>query len=265
LKEEKGKDWLEVIREQFDHPATILWRAIEVAHFEEAIGKFEPGGLILDLGCAEGKIGGILFNDRRIYGLDNCWELLSQNKRADTYRTLILADACKMPLKDKTFGCVFSNSVIEHIPDLDSLLSAVKNILKDRGLFIFTVPSDKFGEYLFFSAVFSNLRLNSLAEKYINLRNKRLNHFHCYDHNIWKQRLEQNNLKIIGYSYYISKKAAMAWDFLAAIAFIMNKLKLHKLIEYLNTVSLQHLRRIVRLDSARNDSGAGLLIIAEKI
>ena len=265
MRKEKGKYWVEIIKKEFDHPATILWRAIEVAHLEEQIEKFVPIGLILDLGCAEGKIGGILFKNRRIYGLDNCWELLRQNNRTDIYQALILADACKMPFKDKAFGCVFSNSVIEHIPDLDTLLDAVKNILREKGLFIFTVPSDKFGEYLFFSAIFANLRLNTLAEKYKNLRNKWLNHFHCYGHNTWKEKLQQNGLRLVSHSYYISKKTAMLWDFLAAMAFIMNKLKFRKPIEYLNTVSLQRIRKAVMLDSAKDDSGAGLLIIAEKI
>lgn len=265
MREDRGRNCFEVIKEEFDHPATILWRAIEVAHFKNAIEEFAPKGPILDLGCAEGKIGGILFKGERIYGLDNCWELLRQNDRTDTYRALILADACRMPFKDETFGCVFSNSVIEHIPDLDALLDAVKNILMDEGVFMFTVPSDKFGEYLFFYAVFANLRLRPLAKKYKDLRNKWLEHFHCYGHNTWKEKLQQNGLRLVSYSYYISKRTAMLWDFLAAMAFIMNKLKFRKPIEYLNTVSLQRIRKAVMLDSAKDDSGAGLLIIAEKI
>lgn len=265
MKENKDKDWIDILKEEFGHPATILWRAVEAAHLEEAIQKFAPRGPILDLGCAEGKIGDVLFKGKQIYGLDNCWELLSQNNRIDTYRQLILADACDMPFKDRTFSCVFSNSVIEHIPDLDALLEGVKSILNDRGLFIFTVPSNKFGEYLFFSALFANLKLNTLAEKYKNLRNKWLNHFHCYGHNTWGQRLQQNNLKMVGYSYYIQRKEAMFWDFLAATVFIMNKLKLGKLIKGLKIIFLQHIKRAARMGTAKNDSGAGLLIIAEKI
>lgn len=250
------------IKGEFSHPATILWRAIEVAAAQEAVREFSLQGPILDLGCAEGKIGGILFKDKRVFGLDNCWELLSKNKGIDTYRALVLADACKMPFKRGALGCVFSNSVIEHIPDLGALLEGVKDVLKEKGLFIFTVPSDKFGEYLFFSNIFSGLKLGGLAKKYKVARNKWLNHFHCYGHKAWEEKLGQKGLRIIGHSYYISKRQAMAWDFMAALVLVADKIKCSGLVRcFLGPYT----NRIANEPPAEKGSGAGLLIVAQKI
>ena len=182
--------WLELLKEKFEHPAIVLWRAVELRHIEEFLKKYELPVPILDLGCAEGKIADALFNNNELIGLDNCWELLSQNKNRDIYKALILADGCRMPFKSGAFGSVFSNCVIEHIPDIGSLLGEVSRILKEKSIFIFTVPSNKFADFLFFSKVFNNLGLKRLAQWYGRKRNKQLNHFHCYDHNRWKQILK---------------------------------------------------------------------------
>lgn len=262
MKENREKNWIDIIQAEFDHPATILWRAVEARYLEKAIQKYNPTAPILDLGCAEGKIASILFEDRCIFGLDNCWALIKQNNKTDTYKALVLADGCHIPFKENVFQTVFSNCVIEHIPDLDKVLGEVFRVLDKGGKFVFTVPSHKFGEYLFFSNLFTNLRLNILAKKYSMLRNRLLNHFHCYDHNTWLSKLEQKNLRVINYSYYMPKKSTMFWDFLAALIFIFNNIKIFGSMN--KSITQLFERQLQKYSHLNNANGAGLLIVAIK-
>lgn len=257
-----SKNWPDILREEFEHPSTILWRAIELKQLDAVLNKYNPQIPILDLGCAEGKITDILFNGKHIFGLDNCWGLIKQNWKVGTYKALVLADGRWMPFKENSFRCVFSNCVIEHIPDLKMLLNEVERVLKHRGLFIFTVPSAKFGEFLFFHVLFKNLGLNTLANWYSRKRNSMLNHFHCYDHVVWQEKLKNNNFSILEYKYYMPKKAVMLWDFLAALIFIINKIKPLAFIEKNMAPKLNHiLNRYYDLESPL---GGGLLIVALK-
>ena len=82
----ENRNWVDIISKEFSHPATVLWRSIEVRYLGEAIKKYNPVLPVLDLGCAEGKIGSILFKERCLFGLDNCWDLIRQNQKTDTYK-----------------------------------------------------------------------------------------------------------------------------------------------------------------------------------
>lgn len=255
------KNWFEIVRQEFYHPATVLWRAVELRHIENAFFRHNLLEPVLDLGCAEGKIADSLFKKNILIGLDNCWELISQNKK-EAYKALVLADGCKIPFKDKTFGSIFSNCVIEHILDLDSLLAESYRLLKPGGIFFFTVPSDKFGDFLFFSTIFSNLGLKGPANWYKVKRNELLNHFHCYDHSHWGELLKNKGFALIEYDYYMPKKSTFVWDFLAAIWFLPGKLKLNlskKLFP------LTELKALYNSDNIKGFRGGGLLIIAQKV
>jgi len=45
-----------------------------------------------------------------------------------------------MPFEDASFQTVISNSVLEHIPDLDAVLLETARVLKPGGMFIFASP-----------------------------------------------------------------------------------------------------------------------------
>lgn len=255
-------DWISEVKNKFDHPAVVLWRAIELKHIEEVLNKRNLTEPILDLGCAEGKIAGLLLKGKKLIGLDNSWELLSQNKKNEVYQELILADACYMPFKNGFFSSVFSNCVVEHIPDIKAVLQEVYRVLKPKGIFLFTVPSDKFGDYLFFSAIFKILGLKSISNWYKKKRNKLLNHFHCYDHSHWKDILKSKGLELIKYDYYMTKEATFAWDFLAVFVFILKLVwPLSYSLPNINRWFSNHLNKYYNMES---DTGSGLLLVVEK-
>ena len=255
-------DWIGILRGEFDHPAVVLWRAIELKHIEELLNKYELSSPVLDLGCAEGKIADALFKKKALIGLDYCWELLSQNKKSSIYKALILADGCRMPFKNSSFGSIFSNCVIEHIPDLNALLHEVSRVLGEKEIFLFTVPSHKFAEFLYFTKLFNKLRLQPLARWYGRKRNKQLNHFHCYDHSTWMHLLKEKGFSMLECRYYMPEKAVSAFDALSALVVILRSIwPLRNLIPKLNGWLSGYLDKFYNMDS---QTGGALLIVARK-
>ena len=69
---------------------------------------------ILDLGCGTGSFWRWIDNGNlKVVGLD-----LNFDSRIYPFKG-IYGNACQLPFKDNSFDCVFSNSVIEHIPSTE--------------------------------------------------------------------------------------------------------------------------------------------------
>ena len=49
-----------------------------------------------------------------------------------------------LPYADRRFATVISNSVLEHIPQVDDVLAEIARVLQPGGRFIFCVPGDHF-------------------------------------------------------------------------------------------------------------------------
>lgn len=258
----ENKNWLDLVGGEFEHPAIVLWRAIELKYVALALSKYKLDEPILDIGCAEGKIANILFSNQKLLGLDIDWEFLKENNKTDVYKALVLADACSLPYKEKVLGSIFSNCVVEHIPNIDGLLNEARRVLKDGGIFLFTVPSDRFANWLFGSVILDKLGLKTLSSWYKRKRNRMLNHFHCYNHNRWNAILKEKGFDLVEYRYYMGGKATFIWDFLALLVFILKTVRLSKyLLPTVNKMSSKYLEKYYRMDSCE---GSGLLLVARR-
>lgn len=256
-----NKNWIDIIQGEFSHPAIVLWRAVELRHIEKALEKYALDSPVLDLGCAEGKIAKAIFKESSLIGLDNCWKLMSKKNAVNIYKAKVIADGCKMPFKSAVFGSIFSNCVIEHIPDLDSVLNESSRVIKDGGIFLFTVPSHKFGDFLFFTIIFEKLGLKTFASWYKSKRNKLLNHFHCFDHNKWKDILKDKGFRLLEYNYYMTKEATFHWDFLAALVLFFRIWPLSYFLPKINKSSNARLSSYYKMDC---EIGSSLLLVAQK-
>lgn len=213
----KKNNWLEEMAKVYTHPSVVLWRAIELRQLDRVFSKMKKlPHPILDLGCGEGGIAKALFGKGIIdVGLDNEANMVEKAKKSKVYQKVVLGDAINLPFPKEKFNLVFSNCVLEHIPELDKVLEEVARVLKRNGLFVFTVPSDKFGDYLFFSQFFKKLKLSLLAKIYKKTRNYQLNHFHCYSQDFWQQKLRKNNFIPIESKSYLNPLTLSFWDWLA--------------------------------------------------
>lgn len=268
-REEKLK-LLSLMLDRFD-PASSLWRTIEISHVIDVLSSKNISGLTLDLGCGEGNIAEIVFDKNKVevVGLDNWKELLLQARLTKAYKYLVLGDARLLPFKKTGFKNVFSNSVIEHIEEIDSVLSEVSGALEPKGLFIFTVPSDKFGEFLFFYRFFRGMGFKNLADWYRNKRIGLLSHFNLLDEKCWSDKLNNFGLKVVDTKAYLSKNNLSLWDVIAAFGFIFKRINCPAIIRnHLKGIEKSVFYLILSLfcieKNLDKEMSAGLLVIAQK-
>jgi ubiquinone/menaquinone biosynthesis C-methylase UbiE len=247
------------------HPASKLFRIIELMAVYNNTKGHDFKQPSMDLGCGDGYLSSILFDEHFTYGIDNGEandvHIAIEKK---LYDKVLIESAEKMSLPDESLNFVFCNSVIEHIPDNEAVLHEVGRTLKKGGSFVFTSPSDKFKEYLYLSNVLSSIGLGFLGTIYKEKRNNMLNHFHTYGHEEWTRRLAKYGMKVIKHSYYISKETNMFWDKIALETRIRGlfdkKAEDHVYEKYKNKIDEYY-----RNDHVADDRGASLFIWAEKI
>src|SRR5687768_16131431 len=100
---------------------------------------------ILDLGCGDGLFAQLVFGDRSIeQGLDPDERVAEIARARGTYSTVHVALGQKMPIESGSLATVISNSVLEHIPDLESVLRETARVLRANGELWATVPTDRF-------------------------------------------------------------------------------------------------------------------------
>ncbi len=190
-------------------PADKLFRNIEVKLLKaEAENILNAKGIVLDLGCGDGRIANQVFNRQIDFGLDISQSALKQARQRQIYKKLLLAPAEKIPLDNNSVDLVFSNCTLEHIKDLERVLKEVSRILKPNGILAFTVPSKFYTEYNFCTKI----GFKPLTRFYGWLRNKKLNHFHLYSLNQWEMLLNKHDLSLKNYYYYHQLSTLIYWD-----------------------------------------------------
>lgn len=100
----------------------------------------------LDLGCGDGFVAKMAFGRLLEVGLDLDLGVLEQARLLTAYRLLVNADARVLPFKNSAFRSVYTNGAMEHMDDLDSVLSEISRVLMRGGVLVTLVPSDRFLE-----------------------------------------------------------------------------------------------------------------------
>ena len=255
---------LNTLKAYYAHPCVFFFRTLELQAIYNVCHDLEFNNPTLDVGCGDGFITSVLFDERFTFGIDNGEaHHVKQAIEAGRYDHVLLESAEKMSLPASSVEFVFSNSVLEHIPDLEAVLSEVSRILQPGGKFLFTVPSQHFGEYLYLTNLFARMGLGMLGKSYAVKRNRLLNHYHCYPHGEWSQRLVNYGIRLIAHRYYISRAALMLWDQMALAIFLGRAVG----------VNLQHkigqkyaakIEVAVMQDMVHDEQGACVLILGEK-
>ncbi len=180
-----------------------LLRAVE-ARFYENIDLPTP---TLDLGCGDGHFAGLAFKRKLEVGLDPWSAPLKEAERRGNYLELVNAPGDKIPFADAHFASAVSNSVLEHIPDLDPVLHDLARVLKPGAPFIFCVPNHQFLGALSVSGFFDRVGLKSLANAYRRFFNRIARHQHCDDPHVWEARLKSAGFELVDWWHYFSPKA----------------------------------------------------------
>lgn len=179
-------------------PSLALWRAAEVAALREQV--YLPP--VLDLGCGDGLIMSLVLPAVAV-GLDPDRHALEHAASRGIYQRLLPYLLATAPLPASGFATVVSNSVLEHLPQLDNVLATTTRLLQPGGRLIFTTPTEVFGR-----------RLALPLLRYARWRNTRLVHRNLWPLAVWSQRLHQSGMVIAGVRPYLRPRLVRLWDIL---------------------------------------------------
>ncbi|MBL4656507.1 MAG: class I SAM-dependent methyltransferase [Flavobacteriales bacterium] len=201
--------------------------AFERAFECELMSSQEYTRPILDIGCGDGIFAQIVFDEKIDTGLDPLAYELDSAREFNMYEELIEAYADKIPKPDGYYNTIFSNSVLEHIPDLKDVLIEANRVLADGGKFYITIPTIYFDQYSVVYQILSFLSLKGVAKSYQKFFNKFWNHHHYYSRENWIKLFEETGYKVDNVIEYGLKKDCLLNDFLAPFSlpnYIVKKL-----------------------------------------
>jgi SAM-dependent methyltransferase len=241
-----------------------LLRAVE-ARFYQDIPLTAP---ILDLGCGDGHFATMLSAPAPFVGIDPWWGPLVEAKQRCVYSYVAQTTGAAMPFPSGHFATVISNSVLEHIPDLDPVLAEVARVLAPGGAFIFCVPSENFLAFLSISTALRRVGLHGPARAYAAFFNRISRHHHCDSPATWQARLEKAGLEPVRHWYYFSRGAlaALEWGHYFGLPSLLAKKLFGRWIIAPTRANVWLTERLVRCyyKEPPPERGAYLFFIAEK-
>ena len=175
-----------------------LLRAVEASYYEQ-IDLPRP---ILDVGAGDGHFATVAFDERLDVGIDPWMAPMQEARRRRGYNLLVQADGGKMPFPDSSFGSAFSNSVLEHIPHVESVLEEVGRVLKPGAPFAFCVPNHQFDPNLSIGQMLDRMRLTRLGDAYRRFFDRIARHQHLDAPETWQARLEKAGFELERWWHY---------------------------------------------------------------
>ncbi len=185
-----------------------LLRSVEARFYHH----IELPGPVLDVGCGDGHFAQLTMPGPLAAGIDPWWGPLQKASRTNQYDVLVQGLGDRMPFPRHHFASAFSNSVLEHIPDIQPVLNEISRVLQPGGRFVMTTPSHLFTEWLGGGQILSALKMNGLASRYRGFFNTISRHAHTDTPEVWANRLAEAGLRVDLWQYYFSEAALHALE-----------------------------------------------------
>jgi len=205
-----------------------LLRAVEARVYE----RLELPGPSLDLGCGDGHFSNIAFEKEVTLGLDPWTGPVHLARKDGKYLHVVQGLGDRIPSPDGYFSSAVSNSVLEHIPDLEPVLAELNRVLKPNAPFIFCVPNENFLMNLSISQWLDKIGARGLAARYRAFFNRISRHHHCDPKPEWEMRLKNHGFKIEDQWNYFSPVAtgALEWGHYFGLPSLVCHFLFHKWI-----------------------------------
>ena len=185
-------------------PLSLTLREINRLVALESVGKHQ--GPVLDVGCGDGfwwtlrsgsagPQGSVTRgrDNREIYGIDISAREIAQAK---TRITAELSDVSReTPFSGTKFGELIGNCSLEHVPDIDAALSNLRAAATDDARLLMFVPTPRWA----YQGRMQSLLLRHaprLAMAFSGALNGFFQHWHLYDHKVWRRLLEQHGWRV---------------------------------------------------------------------
>jgi SAM-dependent methyltransferase len=196
------KDFLSLHLRELPYFRALL-RAVESRFYLE----FPLAQPVYDLGCGDGQFTSLTFDRSIDVGLDPWHAPIREAKGRGAYRLLVEADAACAPFPEAYFASAFSNSVLEHIADIQAVLIETARVLKPGALFLFSVPNDNFTRNLSVARFLEKIGMKVAADGYRQAFNRISRHAHCDPASVWMDRLAAAGFEIQTHWSYFSPAA----------------------------------------------------------
>src|SRR5216684_2333386 len=187
----------------YQMPGQSLWRAFELEvlrELKDAIGFERP---ILELGCGDGHFTRLLFEavddaiDVNPRAVERC------RRSSNIYGRVQCMDARDLTFDSSMFGTAYANCVLEHIPQLNQVLSSVNRVLRPDGKLVTTVPLNEMNNHLL-------LR----SKLYADHRRRQLSHVNLLSKEEWIEAFYRAGFARVEAFPYLSGANCRMWDWL---------------------------------------------------
>ena len=124
-----------------------LWRLVPdepgppPAHLAEFVRSLGPAARALDLGCGDGRLGALLRAEELTAADVSCVALARAGRRLPDANLVELQPDAPLPLPDSAFDLVLCAETLEHVRDVQLLLSETRRVLRPGGELALTTPA----------------------------------------------------------------------------------------------------------------------------
>ena len=188
-------------------PATAFWRAIEIGAL---VRHGLPDGIGLDFGCGDGILTDILLRHagpRHLIGIDIDPLEVNAARRLPFYERLHCSSDGSIPEPDGSLDFALSNSVLEHVDDLEYALGEIGRVLRRGGRFLFTVPAPAFRDLLA-----GSLLPGIDRETYLATLDRRIAHRNYLDAAAWTAACAAHGLHVEACETYLDGRQVRRWE-----------------------------------------------------
>lgn len=191
IENRNSKDFLSLQLRDLPYFRALL-RAVESSYYQD----LPLPAPVYDVGCGDGHFASLTFDQKIDVGLDPWHGPIHEAKKHGAYRSLVEADGAKSPFPGQCFASGFSNSVLEHIPQIDDVLKETARVLKKNAPFYFCVPNTRYLSELSISRL--------LGRGYVEWFRLISRTHHADEPDVWNERLERAGFELIRWWHYFS-------------------------------------------------------------
>lgn len=136
-------NWAE--RLAVNNPLRPVQQRLEINWYRRRV-DLPKGARILEIGCGRGAGSYLIKRTFNPAGCIHAMDLdIGMIRKAGTYLSpeareglsFFVADACRLPYRDRAMDAVFGFGVLHHIPDWQGALKEIVRVLEDGGIYFF--------------------------------------------------------------------------------------------------------------------------------